>query len=302
MLENDAEKTDKVHARIFQTYRDLQKMLPKSLFKMRVNKAKRYPVKIQPLINKIEQERNQSQLSLLTPKVGYKKNIILSPPKSIFIISREKQENGNRCLTFEKLNEPKKSFRTLEKNHHYKIKIKNNNNFNNLRKYTLLGQKSDNNSQSNLSHSIIEEDCPRNDFKPKYVNDYIMKNNIYLPSIIDRMKQKKPRGERQISGLVLKGKNSHSLYENNNTEFLKRNLAKIPIRISIEQEQNDYNDNYNLLYNNNNDYNINNCQKSIEMNIDNKTISTNTLFNNEFFENIKIVRFNKVKKDKENVS
>ena len=45
-----------------------------------------------------------------------------------------------------------------------------------------------------------------------------MKNNIYLPNIMDRMKYSIPRNEREINGFLLEGKSIFS-NKNKNDEY-----------------------------------------------------------------------------------
>lgn len=315
MNRKEAIKTDEVHARIFQTYKDLQKMIPKNILQTRVFRSQKYPVKIQPLLTHIEQEKQKDLKEFLPQNLNIKKKILFSPPKNIFIITNDTYplrndsktlENKETPLTqFNRLNNNSKRFRNQyflscnnshSKSHHkylYSFKENNNNSIN------------ENNSQSNLSKSfnnedpsekenekkeIIQQENLHDGYKIKKIKDSNLKHNIYLPSIIDRLKLSEPRGERQKKGLIIKGQNENSF------KLIQRNLLKMGLQKKEYNNKNITKDlSYDYLYNQARESHY---KKTLDPSYDIKTISTNSLFSNEFFENIKIVRFNKKIKKK----
>ena len=98
-------------------------------------------------------------------------------------------------------------------------------------KKNLLGDDFEKNSRNNTEAyqsflAGLEEPAEEMEPQPYYfhsnvVSDAQMKNNIYLPKIMDRMKYSVPRGEREKNGFLVKGKaifsnkRSHDEYKNN---------------------------------------------------------------------------------------
>ena len=91
-------------------------------------------------------------------------------------------------------------------------------------------------------------------FRSSSISNYFMKNNVFLPSLIYRLKNKSPRNERQNNGFILKGigiNNLKKLNTNNNYEnniFGKFNDEKTYngfdyIKSYINNDDNKYNNN-----------------------------------------------------------
>ena len=111
------------------------------------------------------------------------------------------------------------------------LKPLNFNEYDYIIKKNLLDDSSDKNSRNNSDSyrnfiEGLEEPAEEMEPQPYYfhsslVTDAQMKNNIYLPKIMDRMKYSIPRGEREKNGFLIKGKalfshkKNHDEHKNN---------------------------------------------------------------------------------------
>ena len=193
--------TDNSHNHIYQTYAELKKKLPPKLFKIKVFSSPKYNLDKKPILKKIEND-----------KVNLKQqrhNLDLIKGKNIYILS-------NKTINLKK---PKN------------LKPLNFNELDYIIKKNLLGDDFEKNSRNNTEAyqsflAGLEEPAEEMEPQPYYfhsnvVSDAQMKNNIYLPKIMDRMKYSVPRGEREKNGFLVKGKaifsnkRSHDEYKNN---------------------------------------------------------------------------------------
>ncbi len=200
-MEKDIILTDTSHNKIYQTYAELKKKLPPKLFKIKVFSSPKYNLDKKPILKKIEND-----------KVNLKQqrhNLDLIKGKNIYILS-------NKTINLKK---PKN------------LKPLNFNELDYIIKKNLLGDDFEKNSRNNTEAyqsflAGLEEPAEEMEPQPYYfhsnvVSDAQMKNNIYLPKIMDRMKYSVPRGEREKNGFLVKGKaifsnkRSHDEYKNN---------------------------------------------------------------------------------------
>ena len=200
-MEKDIILTDTSHNKIYQTYSELKKKLPPKLFKIKVFSSPKYNLDKKPILKKIEND-----------KVNLKQqrhNLDLIKGKNIYILS-------NKTINLKK---PKN------------LKPLNFNELDYIIKKNLLGDDFEKNSRNNTEAyqsflAGLEEPAEEMEPQPYYfhsnvVSDAQMKNNIYLPKIMDRMKYSVPRGEREKNGFLVKGKaifsnkRSHDEYKNN---------------------------------------------------------------------------------------
>ena len=200
-MEKDIILTDTSHNKIYQTYAELKKKLPPKLFKIKVFSSPKYNLDKKPILKKIEND-----------KVNLKQqrhNFDLIKGKNIYILS-------NKTINLKK---PKN------------LKPLNFNELDYIIKKNLLGDDFEKNSRNNTEAyqsflAGLEEPAEEMEPQPYYfhsnvVSDAQMKNNIYLPKIMDRMKYSVPRGEREKNGFLVKGKaifsnkRSHDEYKNN---------------------------------------------------------------------------------------
>ena len=200
-MEKDIILTDTSHNKIYQTYAELKKKLPPKLFKIKVFSSPKYNLDKKPILKKIEND-----------KVNLKQqrhNLDLIKGKNIYILS-------NKTINLKK---PKD------------LKPLNFNEYDYIIKKNLLDDSSDKNSRNNSDSyrnfiEGLEEPAEEMEPQPYYfhsslVTDAQMKNNIYLPKIMDRMKYSIPRGEREKNGFLIKGKalfshkKNHDEHKNN---------------------------------------------------------------------------------------
>ena len=200
-MEKDIILTDTSHNKIYQTYAELKKKLPPKLFKIKVFSSPKYNLDKKPILKKIENDNvNLKQ---------QRHNLDLIKGKNIYILS-------NKTINLKK---PKN------------LKPLNFNELDYIIKKNLLGDDFEKNSRNNTEAyqsflAGLEEPAEEMEPQPYYfhsnvVSDAQMKNNIYLPKIMDRMKYSVPRGEREKNGFLVKGKaifsnkRSHDEYKNN---------------------------------------------------------------------------------------
>ena len=185
-MEKDIILTDISHNKIYQTYAELKKKLPPKLFKIKVFSSPKYNLDKKPILKKIENDK-------INPK-SQKHNILQIKGKNIYILS-------NKTINLKK---------------HKNLKPLNFNEYDYIIKKNLLDDSSDKNSRNNSDSyrnfiEGLEEPAEEMEPQPYYfhsslVTDAQMKNNIYLPKIMDRMKYSIPRGEREKNGFLIKGK------------------------------------------------------------------------------------------------
>ena len=82
------------------------------------------------------------------------------------------------------------------------------------------------NETENYQNFLAGLEDPAEEMEPQHyyfhsnvVNDAQMKNNIYLPKIMDRMRYSIPRNERDKNGFLVEGKALFSKRVNHNDEF-----------------------------------------------------------------------------------
>ena len=180
--------TDKSHNQIYQTYAELKKKLPPTFFKMKVFSTPKYNFDKKPILKKIENDK----IDKINPKTP-KYNILQSLNKNIYILS-------NKTINLKK----QKNLKPIS--HEYDEIIKKN----------LLLDKEDTTLRNNndIYQSFLaglEE--PAEEMEPQHyyfhsssIKDAQMKNNIYLPKIMDRMKYSVPRFQRDKNGFLIEGK------------------------------------------------------------------------------------------------
>ena len=197
-MENNIRITDSSHNKIYQTYAELKKKLPTKLFKIKVLSSPKYSLDKKPILTKIE----NNKINPTKPKYSD----FQTKYKNIYLLS-------NKTINLKK---PKI------------LKPINSREYDEVIKKNLLGEKDEKSSRNNTDTyknflSGLEE--PAEEMEPQHyyfhssvVKDSQMKNNIYLPKIMDRMKYSIPRNEREINGFLLEGKSIFS-NKNKNDEY-----------------------------------------------------------------------------------
>ncbi len=187
-MENNILITDNSHNKIFQTYAELKKKLPSTFFRMKVLSTPKYNLDKKPLLKKIENEKKNKNRN------NHMNKFLQLQNKNIFILS-------NKTINLKK---PKNLKPIIS--HDYDEVIKKN----------LLLDKFDKNLRNNtdalqnflegLEEPAEEMEAQHYYFHSSVVKDAQMKNNIYLPRIVERMKYSIPRSQREKNGFRVEGK------------------------------------------------------------------------------------------------
>ena len=198
-MENNIILTDSSHNKIYQTYAELKKKIPPKLFKIKVFSSPKYNLDKKPILKKIENDK-------INPKKE-KPNPLHTKNKNIYMLS-------NKTYNLKKI----KNIKPIN-THEYDFIIKKNLLKDINEKY--LGNETENyqNFLAGLEDPAEEMEPQHYYFHSNVVNDAQMKNNIYLPKIMDRMRYSIPRNERDKNGFLVEGKALFSKKSNHNDEF-----------------------------------------------------------------------------------
>ena len=198
-MENNIILTDSSHNKIYQTYAELKKKIPPKLFKIKVFSSPKYNLDKKPILKKIENDK-------INPKKE-RPNPLQTKNKNIYLLS-------NKTISLKKI----KNIKPIN-THEYDFIIKKN-----LLKD--INEKYFGNETENYQNFLAGLEDPAEEMEPQHyyfhsnvVNDAQMKNNIYLPKIMDRMRYSIPRNEREKNGFLVEGKALFSKRVNHNDEF-----------------------------------------------------------------------------------
>ena len=295
LLDNKKNKAIKSHLDIFKTYKELKNILPFGYIKTRVSPGQKYSFKKQSILINLEKEKNKE----ISP-TKITKNLFHN--KNIYIFSEKNEKTKKLISSLKKYcsyNKPKKIFsiksetNIFNDNQNNSYNTRNINNINNFILYanTLNNNKLnvDDNCKGNLNKNLSRNDnniYPNNIrkcYRSLSINNCEMKNNIYLPSITNRLKNNLPRNQRQNSGFLLNGlgiKDLKGINANiNNNNNLEKDISFNGIKIKSKKNING--PNYLLNYAFNND-------KESERNIINKKNKKKNHKNLLYKKNLKI--------------
>ena len=178
--------TDNSHNHIYQTYAELKKKLPPKFFKIKVFSTPKYNIDKKPILKKIENDKKNQK--------NTNNNLFQFANKNIYLLS-------NKTINLKK----PKNLKPIT-THDYDEVIKKN---------LLLDkdEKFSRNVTDSFEGFLSGLECPAEEMEPQHyyfhssvVKDSQMKNNIYLPKIMDRMKYSIPRNQRENNGFLVKGK------------------------------------------------------------------------------------------------
>ena len=193
--------TDTSHNKIYQTYFELKKKLPPNFLKIKVFSSPKYALNKKTLLKMIENDKikiKNEKPSSIDKFINGKRNIYILSDKTIKFKNAKRQKMSDE----QKYEEMLKKTLLTEKD---KNIINNNNNEKN---------------KINLDLNERQDDTfyQRYSFHPNIITDVQMKNNIYLPKIIDRMKYNVPRNERDKNGFHIEG---IGIFNNNGNKKIK---------------------------------------------------------------------------------
>jgi len=221
----------KIHLKLSQTYKELKSILPSGFIKTNIFSSKTIPLRNQNsnLINLKKQYKNNKSDSkeLVTNQNIYlfsdtNKNSkkIISKLKNYFSFNTKK----NKLNSF-------KSVSNLDNNKFNSISVKKTVRIPkiayNIKSVNRLKNedKSNLNSKLNLNNIKLNYEfiATRKSFRSTSIDNSMMRNNICLPSLTERLKTKLPRYEREQYGLYLK---NYKVNYVNNIEINKNTLDK----------------------------------------------------------------------------
>ena len=221
----------KIHLKLSQTYKELKSILPSGFIKTNIFSSKTIPLRNQNsnLINLKKQYKNNKSDSkeLVTNQNIYlfsdtNKNSkkIISKLKNYFSFNTKK----NKLNSF-------KSVSNLDNNKFNSISVKKTVRIPkiayNIKSVNQLKNedKSNLNSKLNLNNIKLNYEfiATRKSFRSTSIDNSMMRNNICLPSLTERLKTKLPRYEREQYGLYLK---NYKINYVNNIEINKNTLDK----------------------------------------------------------------------------
>ena len=214
--------TDTSHNKIYQTYFELKKKLPPHFLKIKVFSSPKYALNKKPLLKMIENDKiniKNDKPSSIDKYMGGKKNIYILSDKTIKFKNAKKQ------------------------------KITDEQKYEEMLKKTLLTEKEKNiimnkDEKNKINLDLIEREddafYQRYKFHPNIITDVQMKNNIYLPKIIDRMKYNVPRNERDKNGFHIEG---IGIFNNNGNNKIKYDEKNDNYEISLKSNNLDNNGN-----------------------------------------------------------
>ena len=295
LLDNKREKTINNHKNVFKLYKELKKALPIGYLKTRVSKGQKYSIQKQSILTKIEKEKLKELITptKITKNLFYNKNIYLYSGKDEqaknFLKKLQNLKKSSKQISLNNdidiFNTPNNSLKTLD--------IKNQSNLinNYLSNSKKIKSKEDDeiNSISNNSGGY---------FRSTTINNCIMKNNIFLPSITNRLKNNLPRYERQNEGFLLEGLGKFSFKYLDSDE--RNNNVNECTNVDEETLKNENNKYETIKFIKNNKKNVSCSHREIKLKINKNNDMKNNLkkifLQNDLAKDLKITGFKKINK------
>lgn len=251
MLEIKKIKAIKSHLNIYKTYKELNNILPFGYIKTKVSPSQKYFFKKQPILINLEKEKNNIiSPTKITKNLLYNKNIYIfseENDKSKKMISKlKKYYSYNNKYT--KINSIKSESNIISDIENTLSNSRNSSNLNNYiinantinfqnKINQIKGSKENEQSKNDLNINVSRNEIGlysnniRNSYRSSSINNYFMKNNIYLPSIINRLKNNLPRYQRENNGFLLNGFGKNTTKEiNTNINSDNNNFKKYKIQ------------------------------------------------------------------------
>lgn len=256
ILDNKREKIINNHKNVYRTYKELKKLLPIGYIKTRVSKGQRYSIQKQSILTKLEKDKNKqiNSPSKITKDLFSNKNIYLYSGQNEDtkkILSKIKYfYPSNKSSKIYSLNNSSEIISKTVKNINTS---KNSNNGSLIHTKLKLTNLNDLNSKKDSDIINTDRSNTKGYFRSTTVNNYIMKNNIFLPSLANRIKNNLPRYIRQNDGFLIEGYGKYSFRKLNKDSKSVNEYTNIDEHL-LPNYQNIY-ENVKLLKNNqNNNY------------------------------------------------
>ena len=251
MLEIKKIKAIKSHLNIYKTYKELNNILPFGYIKTKVSPSQKYFFKKQPILINLEKEKNNIiSPTKITKNLLYNKNIYIfseENDKSKKMISKLKKyySYNNKSTKINSIKSESNIISDIENT------LSNSRNSSNLNNYIInantinfqnkinqiKGSKENEQSKNDLNINVSRNEIGlysnniRNSYRSSSINNYFMKNNIYLPSIINRLTNNLPRYQRENNGFLLNGFGKNATKEiNTNINSDNNNFKKYKIQ------------------------------------------------------------------------
>ena len=254
MLDIKRNNVIKTHLKLSQTFKELKTILPSGFIKTNIFSARVNPIRQQNiLINVKNGEKNKDSEPKLNEIIQNNNEYAFSegnklPKKIISKISNyfslNKQNNQLNPLKFDN----NINFTSNENTHtplnkpiikipKIKINLKYSNGLNNKEKLKSNSKLYYNDIK--LNHTLIDI---RKSFKGTTIDNSMMKSNIFLPSITERLKTNLPRYARENSGLLLKNYKNNYFDKNNNnmSDRLQKKINKKSKKFRVIKFNNKY--------------------------------------------------------------
>ena len=242
MIDYRKDKLLTSHSKIFKTFKELKKLLPYGFIKIRVSKGQKYYIKAQPTFFNLEKEKNkESYPSKNSNNFLHNKNIYLYSEENENIkkmkrkmgsyyttkkshkIRLVKSESNIKCHP--NTNIKKQTSNLTSSNTSIKDKTNNVNKiYNNLFLNIKKSNECSNKNSADLNRNKNKTFC-----RSLSTSNWLMKNNTFLPSITNRLKNSLPRYLRETKGFMLNGHGIYSLKNltnNNKTKYDKVMLTE----------------------------------------------------------------------------
>ena len=256
ILDNKREKIINNHKNVYRTYKELKKLLPIGYIKTRVSKGQRYSIQKQSILTKLEKDKNKqiNSPSKITKDLFSNKNIYLYSGQN-----EDTKKILSKIKYFYPSNKSSKIYSLNNSSEIISKTIKNINTSKNSNNGSLIHTKlkltnlNDLNSKKDSDIINTDRSNTKGYFRSTTVNNYIMKNNIFLPSLANRIKNNLPRYIRQNDGFLIEGYGKYSFRKLNKDSKSVNEYTNIDEHL-LPNYQNIY-ENVKLLKNNqNNNY------------------------------------------------
>ncbi len=244
MLDIKKSKVINSHLKIYNTYKELNNILPFGFLKTRISPGHKYSFKKYPILINLEKEKEKE----ISP-TKITKNLLYN--KNIYIFSEENNNTKKITTNLKKYysyNNKTNKMPSFKSESNVTNNEQNSSNYsrntNDFNSYVMISNTNKNKKSNNYKNTLSDNEQSKeektnelniNEFEvyPKYgkifrsssINNCIMKNNIYLPNIMDRMKNCLPRYQRENNGFLLNGFGKKSFQEinNNNLDIIFNN-------------------------------------------------------------------------------